>query len=250
MKKRTYGWKPELPDMRDHMVAFRRRAAALPTRVDLRPNCPPVYDQGSIGSCTANAAAAAFQFDQMKQGVSEFTPSRLFIYYNERVLDGDVRQDAGSQLRTAAKTLNKTGVCPETLWPYIVSKFTRKPVIKAYRAAKKSVSYASLNNARITDLKSSLADGIPFIFGFTVYESFESDVVAQTGMVPMPTLQEGVLGGHAVMCVGYDDTKKCFIVRNSWGPDWGDKGYCYMPYAYLTNSNLATDFWQIITVAA
>lgn len=246
---RPYGWRPSLPDVRDHKFKV-TRAVRLPAVVDLRPKCPPVYDQGNLGSCTANAAAAAFDFDRMKQGETLVQPSRLFIYYNERVIDGDVSQDAGSELRTVAKTLNKNGVCNETLWPYVISKFAKKPQPNCYaQAAKlKSVSYQALDSTNLTMLRQSLAQGLPFIMGFTVYESFESDAVARTGVVPLPKKTEKVLGGHAVMCVGYEHAHKRFIVRNSWGPDWGVGGYCYMPYDYLTNADLATDFWQIASV--
>ncbi|VTU36295.1 C1 family peptidase [Variovorax sp. PBL-E5] len=250
MHQHSYGWKPSLPDFRDHRFKVTARIA-LPPSVDLRPGCPPVYDQGQLGSCTANAAAAAFEFDLKRQGLTDFEPSRLFIYYNERVLDGDVGQDAGSELRTAAKTLNKSGVCDEKSWPYDIAKFKTKPKASCYTAAKKhvSTSYQALDNTNVTELRTCLASGSPFILGFTVYESFESDKVATTGVVPMPLKKEKVLGGHAVMCVGYQESKKRFIVRNSWGVNWGVQGYCYFPYAYLTNTGLATDFWQITTVS-
>lgn len=248
--KRKYTWRPSLPDIRDHLYSRAVPVESLPAKADLRPGCPAVYDQGQLGSCTANAAAGAFEFDLKRQGLTDFEPSRLFIYYNERVIDGDVKTDAGSQLRTAAKTLNKDGVCAEAAWPYIVSKFAKKPGASCYTKAKKNVStsYQALDNTNLTQLKTCLASGSPFILGFTVYASFESDAVAQTGNVPMPAPHESVLGGHAVMCVGYDDSKQVFIVRNSWGSGWGDGGYCYMPYAYLTNSRLASDFWKIAAV--
>lgn len=247
---RPYGWTPSLPDFRDHKFKV-TKAVPLPAVVDLRPKCPPVYDQGQLGSCTANAAAGAFDFDRIRQGEAQVTPSRLFIYYNERAIDGDIKQDAGSQLRTAAKTLNKDGVCNATLWPYVVTKFAKKPTPNCYnQAAKlKSVAYQSLDSTNLMQLQQCLAQGTPFILGFTVYESFESDAVAKTGVVPLPKKTEKVLGGHAVMCVGYQLAKKRFIVRNSWGADWGDAGYCYMPFDYLTNPDLASDFWQITSVA-
>lgn len=247
---RPYGWKPSPPDIRDHKFKV-ARAVRLPDAVDLRPHCPPVYDQGQLGSCTANAACAAFEFDAAKQGQPDARTSRLFVYYNERVLDGDVATDAGSELRTAAKTLNKDGVCSEASWPYAESKFRKKPAAACYAEGKKrrSVSYQSLDSTSITQLRQCLAQGWPFMLGFTVYDSFESDAVARTGVVPLPKKTEKVLGGHAVLCVGYQHSKKRLIVRNSWGVDWGDGGYCYFPYAYLTNPDLATDFWQVTTVA-
>jgi C1A family cysteine protease len=222
----------------------------LPSSADLRPHCPPVYDQGQLGSCTANAIAGALQFDEIKEhknGLS--TPSRLFIYYNERVIEGTVTSDSGAQLRDGVKTVAKQGICPEKVWPYDISKFAVKPPTLAYKdAAKdKATNYLRLSQAA-NQLKGCLASGYPFVFGFTVYESFESADVSKTGIVPMPSPNEAVLGGHAVCAVGYDDAQQRFIVRNSWGTEWGMKGYCTMPYTYLLDPNLASDFWTIRTV--
>jgi len=244
--KRNYGWVPDLPDHRDHLF-IPIPITALPPVVDLRSYCPPVYDQGQLGSCTANAIAAAHEFDQMKQKLgAPFTPSRLFIYYNERVIEKTVNSDAGAMIRDGIKTLNLQGVCPETLWPYDITKFKKKPPLKifAQALANESVSYQAVSQS-ITQMKACLAEGFPFVLGFSVYESFESDQVASTGIVPMPAKNEQMLGGHAVLAVGYDDTKQHWIVRNSWGQDWGIKGYFQMPYDYLTNPKLASAFWVV-----
>ncbi|XZF13417.1 C1 family peptidase [Chitinophagaceae bacterium MMS25-I14] len=245
---RKLGWVPDLPDKRDFQYrAPQRVLKALPTKVDMTKKCPPVYDQGQLGSCTANAIGAAFQFEQMKQNVSDFVPSRLFIYYNERVIEHTVNSDAGAQIRDGIKSINKSGVCPENMWPYDIGKFTKKPAAKCYTEAEKhqALSYMRMNNT-VSQLKGCLADGFPFVFGFTVYGSFESAKVAQSGHLQLPNLQkEKVVGGHAVMAVGYDDSKNWFIIRNSWGTGWGLKGYFTMPYDYLTDSNLCDDFWTI-----
>jgi C1A family cysteine protease len=145
------------------------------------------------------------------------------------------------------KTLAKQGACPEAKWPYIISKFRTKPSAACYSAALKdrAVTYARVNNSSLVALQGVLASGFPIVLGFSVYESFESQAVAKTGIVPMPTLHESLLGGHAVMCVGYDDAIKRFRVRNSWGAEWGQKGYFEIPYDYLTNLNLADDFWVL-----
>jgi len=246
-KIKRYGWIRDLPDHRDLMFAAPALAAALPASTDLRAQCPKVYNQGQLGSCTANAISAAVEFDLLKQDAkSDFMPSRLFIYYNERQIEGTVGSDSGAQLRDGVKVVAKLGACPETDWPYVIAKFAAQPPQKAYADARKDEarSYLRVPQA-LNQMKGCLAAGFPFVFGFTVYESFESPQVAKTGMVPMPTPGEKVLGGHAVCAVGYKDAKQTFIVRNSWGPTWGDKGYCYMPYAYLTDASLASDFWTL-----
>jgi C1A family cysteine protease len=249
-----FGWIPDLPDMRDHLYsAPQATMAKLPAKVDLRAGCPAVYDQGQLGSCTGNAIAAAIQFDRMKQKLKPaFAPSRLFIYYNERVMEHTVKTDAGAMIRDGIKSVAQLGVCSETPdWPYDINKFAQKPPAKAFTDAKahKAVSYSRLINSA-AQLKGCLASGYPFVFGFSVYESFESQAVAKTGVVPMPQPAEKQLGGHAVMGVGYDDTQQRFIVRNSWSAGWGMKGYFTIPYAYLTDNNLADDFWTIRIVSA
>lgn len=249
---KKYGWNPDLPDNRDHLYAAPPHLLLdLPTSVDLRSQCPPVYDQGQLGSCTANSIAGAIQFEQIKQNLSPtFVPSRLFIYYNERVIEGDVNTDGGAQIRDGIKSVGLQGDCPETQWPYVISKFKTKPPAACYQNALhyKVVSYQAVAQDP-NQMKGCLASGYPFVFGFTVYESFESPQVAKTGIVPMPASGEKSVGGHAVMCVGYDDSTQCFIVRNSWGPGWGLAGYFMIPYAYLIQPNLASDFWTIRVVA-
>lgn len=246
-----YGWLPDVPDQRDHLYASPRKVlAALPTKVDLRPQCPPVLDQGDIGSCTANAISNAHRFDNIKIGGSkDFVPSRLFIYYNERAMERTINSDSGAMIRDGIKSIAKQGVCSETTWAYDIPKFTKKPNAAAYKEAlnHQAISYQRVTQT-LTQLKGCLAEGYPFVFGFTVYESFESVAVAKTGKVSMPKSAEKSLGGHAVLAVGYDDTTQNFIVMNSWSTDWGDNGFFYMPYAYITSSDLADDFWTVETV--
>lgn len=246
---KTYGWRPDRPDFRDHL--FSHAGIACPPAVDLRALCPAVLDQGQLGSCTGNAIANAHHFEQMRQQMANaFAPSRLFIYYNERALEGTIKSDAGAAIRDGIKTIAKQGVCAETLWPYNISRFTRKPAVRAYKAA---LAARALKYQRVTQatsaMRACLAAGRPFVFGFTVYESFESAEVAQSGVVPMPQPHERALGGHAVLCVGYDDASERFIVMNSWGTGWGQAGFFTIPYAYLSNRQLASDFWMIELVA-
>lgn len=247
-KIKKYGWIPSLPDPRDFKFKI-TAPVALPESVDLSPCCPEVYNQGDLGSCTANAIAAAYEYKLMKQGLRVFTPSRLFIYFNERSLEGTLKFDSGAMIRDGLKALNKIGVCDEKIWPYDISQFKKTPSNDCFIEGLKNLitQYETLNNNLYT-IQQCLAKDTPFVFGFTVYESFESEEVAATGIMPMPDNSETSLGGHAVMACGYDNEKKVVKVRNSWGDSWGDKGYFYMPYDYITNPQLCSDFWAIDAV--
>ena len=242
-----YGWIPDIPDARDRMFRARRKTGALPKSADLRGGCPPVYDQGELGSCSANAIGAAIEFDQRKQKIPQpFTPSRLFIYYNERSLEGTIATDSGAMLRDGIKTVAGQGVCPEPMWPYVEQNFAQRPPVTCYKAGKAhpAVHYSRLPQD-LGQMKACLAAGYPFVFGFTVYESFESDQVAHTGVATTPAASETALGGHAVLAVGYDDGSGRVLVRKSWGSGWGMGGYFTLPSAYVADGNLAADFWTI-----
>lgn len=251
-----YGWVPDVPDRRDQVFLV-EAPVPCPPSVDLRPQCPPIYDQGQLGSCTANAIAGAIHFDRLKQGLTpDFIPSRLFIYYNERAMEGTITSDAGAQIRDGIKSVDRFGDCPESRvddfpgWNYTIKDFTAKPPKVCYRLGLKykAVSYARVGQNRDA-IRQCLAQGYPVIFGFSVYASFESAEVARTGVAPMPGPTETLLGGHAVLAVGYDDATARLLVRNSWGDQWGDKGYFTLPYDYLEDPNLASDLWTIRLVA-
>jgi len=241
-----YGWLPDLPDQRDFLYsAIAPKLAVLPAKVDLRIKCAPVENQGNLGSCTANALVGGLEFLEIKNGAQFIDLSRLFVYYNERAIEGTIDQDSGAFLRDGVKSLAKQGVCPEKQWPYRISAFEDRPTPACYTAARKH-QITSYHRITTTDeMRACLAEEFPFVFGFTVYTFFESSAVAKSGIVNLPTPNEKVLGGHAVMGVGYDDSQQRFLVRNSWGPDWGQHGYFTMPYAYLGNRNLSDDFWTI-----
>lgn len=230
-----FGWKPDKPDPRDFI--YLPRATHRPQSVDLRPHFPPCWDQGQLGSCTAFALTGAVAF------LHGFVGSQLWLYYKERVLEHSTSQDAGAAIRDGIKVLAHYGLPPEAAWPYDPAKFAKRPPTSSYKAAKKELisEYQRLNG--LNDYLDCLASGSPFVIGITVYESFEGDAVAKSGDVPMPKPSEQDLGGHAICVVGYDGSR--FIVRNSWGTDWGKSGYFTLPYDYLANADLASDAWTI-----
>jgi C1A family cysteine protease len=221
IKKRSqkwYGWQPDLPDHRDLLyAAIAPKVIKLPPKVDLSGGCSPVEDQGRLGSCTANALVGALEFLEKKDDVGFVDLSRLFVYYNERAIEGTVDQDSGALIRDGVKSLAKLGVCAEERWPYKVNHvtFKKKPPVTCYTAAKnhRIKSYHRINT--LDEMRTCLAEGYPFVFGFTVYSAFESDEVAKSGILHLPKRSEQVEGGHAVMAVGYDDSKRRFLVRNS-----------------------------------
>jgi C1A family cysteine protease len=243
MIRKIYGWVPDRPDQRDYVFKTIRPKIRLPGSIDLRKQCSKIENQGALGSCTAQALAGNIEFlDNRIDGIYEDV-SRLFIYYNERAVEETVAVDAGAMLRDGIKVLKKRGVCAETLWPYLIDKFTHKPTPACYQDALNHCISSYYRIESLSEMLDCLADGYPFVFGFAVYESFESQNVAQTGIVSMPGERERQLGGHAVMAVGYERKAKRFLVRNSWGIRWGMAGYFTMPFEYL--ETLADDFWTI-----
>jgi C1A family cysteine protease len=260
------GWRRDLPDHRDFAFAAPQDVlVALPTQVDLRPQMPPVYDQGPIGSCTANAIAGAIQFDRSKlQESPDFIPSRLFVYWNERNMEHSVPLDAGAEIRDGIKSIARYGAPPETDWPYVptpADPFTNlfpagsppvtKPPTTAYTDAAKhlAVSYLRVQQT-LSQLKGCLAQGYPFVFGFAVYSSIYDANNNPVVTLPMPKATDQLLGGHAVLAVGYQDSHNVFICRNSWGSNVQDQGYFFIPYAYLLDLNLASDMWTIRKISA
>ena len=241
--KRRFGTHPDVPDLRDRV--FLPVSKANPKSVDLRPDAPPIYDQGSLNSCCANAIAAAIWYEQRRAGHARVpSPSRLFLYFNERVYDRVVPQNVPVSLRDAYKVAARLGVCPEPLWPYRIRQYARRPSHGCYRLARQSrlAGYYRLHR-ELDDFRSCLADGHPFALGVSVYPSLRTARVHRTGLIPMPARHERLIGGHAILIVGYNDATERFIVRNSWGNQWGQQGYGQLPYEYLMHTSLAWDFW-------
>lgn len=246
----SVGWKKDPTDKRDYKFKFLAAAPKTFTPVDLRSLDTPIFNQGTLGSCTACATTAMVRFVRKVQKFIDWKPSVLFTYYNTRMLEGTINRDSGAYLRNTLKSLNKYGAVNETKWPYIISKFKTKPTTSLYTEGLKqqTIVYYSLATQTINELKQCLSEGFPFVFGSLLYTSFQSSTVASTGIVPMPDIRkQRQIGGHAMMCVGWKiiDNKEYFIVRNSWGTTWGDKGYCYIPVEYLTSRILSADFWTI-----
>jgi len=210
-----------------------------------------VYDQLHLNSCSANAIAAALRYDELKEGRPAVpSPSRLFIYYNERVLAGVVGTNSPVSLRDGYRTVAKTGSCPEAMWPYLVRRFRRPPTPACFRAARRhrAIAYYRVRRS-IAQQRACLAEGFPFVMALAVHASMMGRAVRRSGMVPLPTRHDRLRGGHAVLAVGYDHQRRLIIFRNSWGRAWGDRGYGYLPYAFIASSDLTWDFWTMRRVS-
>lgn len=245
MDKR-FGWLPDVPDKRDHILMLPVAAVPMPASLDLRPGMPAVYDQGDLGSCTAQAIATICQYAALRQKGEKLrnrTPSRLFIYFNERWLEGTIPYDSGAYLRDGFKAIHRWGLVTEGYWPYKIQKFAHLPPPSVYRRAEINIvsEYARVPQ-NLNSLKQALNQVGPVVFGFAVYESF---MFYDKGVLAMPEYREEMLGGHAVVLAGYDDEKNAFLVRNSWSSEWGENGYFWMPYDYVTDPWLADDFWVV-----
>lgn len=249
LRKRSikwYGWKKQIPDFRDRHMRQLEEPQALPASASLKhsPFMASIFDQLPLGACVGNGVARVGEFVIRQEKQTDFTPSRLAIYYGARAIEGTVNEDAGCEIRDAIKVIAKQGVATETLWPYVISKFAEKPPAAYYTAAKMHVciSYERVPQTE-QGIKSALAAGHPIVYGISVYESFESDQVAKTGTVPMPKSSEQLLGGHCIVMSGY--TKRRTESANSWGVDWGNRGYFTLPWDYVLNPDLTSDLWIV-----
>jgi C1A family cysteine protease len=268
------GWLRDLPDFRDytdknekiapHLEAIgiaQPEKLAVPPMIDLRAYCSPVEDQGALGSCTANAVVGLVEYFERRAHGKYIDASRLFLYKATRDLL-HWTGDTGAYLRSTIGALALFGVPPEEYWPYKITTFDTEPSAFCYAFAQdyRAISYFRLDDmsttpaALVTKIKAGLAAGIPCVFGFTVYSSIAQ--AAKSGRIPYPGKGEKVLGGHAMLVIGYDDnvtttnsnsgatSKGALLIRNSWGPTWGNHGYGALPYDYVTQQ-LAVDFWSL-----
>jgi C1A family cysteine protease len=242
--KRNYGWKGiGYPDFRDRKFKTISPRVELPKVVSLI--CPPVVDQGDLGACVFFALSYAYEAMMVVDDRLPINPSQLFAYYQYRAKYGNVNQDDGAFIRDAIKTY-AAGVCLEPYWPYILRNFAVKPTPSAYQDAPghKILSYYAVND--LEDMLQCMASGFGFVAGLSLFESFESNEVAQTGIISMPKHGESFVGGHAVFVGGgYDLHRRVFKFQNSWGPSWGDNGFGYLPFEYLANPGLCGDCWTV-----
>jgi len=242
----------DIPDDRDLKFMSVFKAAIdpkfLPESVDLRGSIKSILNQFDIGSCVGNSVAYCIKYCMFKQSKVTFNPSRLFIYYNGREVGGhQVSLDTGLSIRDGYKSVAKYSCCKEEIWQYITYKFAQKPSEDSYKDAKTYKNFQYINlDSDILQFKKCLKDGYPISFGAALFESFMSQQVAKTGVVPVPNpKKERRAGGHAMTIVGYSDSKKSFLVLNSWGEKWGLGGYCWLPYEYMMDKNYVSDFWSL-----
>lgn len=249
-KPRKLGWVRDTHDVRDYRLTVARRIQ-LPTKTDLRALCPPVGDQGQVGSCTANASCEAMEYLE-RRGAKDTLYSRLYLYARTRQFENTpLSDDSGCQIRDAMKILAADGVCLESTWPYIDPE-KRFAVDPPASCDDEAALHRALFYYRLVDLytiRCSLAQGFPVTLGFDVPESMQTDEVAANGLV-VYSPGEASVGGHAVLCVGHDDGKVmgadrgALLCQNSWGTGWGIGGFFWLSYEFF-NHGKASDFWTV-----
>ena len=239
-KKRQYKVRADQQDWRDYIYTPTRDP--LKDRVDLRPWTSAVEDQGHLGSCLGNAIVGAYELLIKREAPTKYEElSRLFIYYNGRLIDNNIENDEGLYVRDGIKSLRKYGVCSEKLWPYVIEQFAVTPTENCYEDA---VTRNIKNYYRVGSFESildALSNLHPVVFGMEVYSGFDQIEYAKDNILSMPNQNEEPLGGHAMCLVGYDMAKQLVLSRNSFGKDWGQNGYCWIPFEYMRNETM--DSW-------
>lgn len=229
---RDFRVKADKIDWRDCRYNFARIESPR-DYVDLRPWASPIEDQLHLGSCVGQAVVGAYELLLNKLDKNKFTDlSRLFVYYNARLLDDSVDEDVGAYVRDGIKAVNKYGVCSEMSWPYLIERFANAPSVQSYEEAKQRLIKKYYRIEDIKDIVDALNSNNPVVTGMNVYDSFYDLDGGGKKILPMPTHHEDIIGGHAVTFVGYNLPKKLFLARNSFGTDWGDNGYFWVPFDY------------------
>lgn len=252
--KRIYGlgWRPDLPDHRDKPLTMKLAASApveVPIRTSLRDKCSPVRHQGDLGSCTGFATTAAVEYlRRVDEDAHSTIYSPLYTYYRARELDGCERVDVGAYLRDAVKSVNKWGVPPESRWIYLARRFASTPNVTADREAGRWKLGGYYRCDSLSGVMAALASGFPVVAGFSCFESMFTPEVDRTGIIPEPTAKDTMVGGHAICLTGYDRETRLVQFKNSWGADWGDGGYGYLPFNYFTH-DLVDDMWALTSEA-
>jgi C1A family cysteine protease len=243
MKRLKHGWIPALPDARHY--AFIPKTTVTPPTMDLRSQLPDVWDQGSIGSCVAHGVSICHVAAQRKHGGPQIMPARLALYFQARAVQGWQNQDSGCQIVDAMKVTAKLGVADEKLYPYQTTKFKLKPPVSVYTNGllHQTLEYQKIDNANPENIRAAVAEGFPVVFGSTLYSNY--DQLNASNLMPDPDLKGSIVGGHCMAIVGYDKSKKQFLVRNSWSKAWGDKGHHWMSEAYICNLSLTDDVWVL-----
>jgi hypothetical protein len=248
---KRFGWIPDIPSIKDHPDPLSaKRPIALPLNVDWRPKAPPIIDQDNSNSCVGFTGVQVVRFMRRMLGLADdFAPSPMFLYWFARYMQrsGWENHDSGCYIRDAMRVLVADGICPEHEWPFNLDRINERPpqIVLHNALAHKTLEYVRMKrDDNLYHLKHSLAQGFPFMAGISVYTSFMD--VGDNGIVPMPKTNETLEGGHAVWFPGNFQDEHVFIGANSWGTEtWGDKGYFYLPEAYLANDDLSDDFWRI-----
>lgn len=242
-RAKQLGWIHDIPDIRDFPFQA-SRANPLPLIADLRPWMSPVRDQGMLGSCVGFGVAAGIEYLRRRdEDLFSTTYSPLFLYYQARLLEGWESADTGAYIRDGVKVASKLGAPPENHWPYRIERFTHLPTPSTTKSATRWQLGGYHRCYTLRDVMTAIAEGYPVVGGFSCYSNMFTPMVDRTGDIPMPS---GFLeGGHCVLFSGYNQTRQKIEFKNSWGEGWGNAGYGSLPFAYVSNPNLATDFWAM-----
>lgn len=246
IENKGIGWRPDPEDDRDFVYGAPKKIKAAVKPAKFIQKMELQFDQGPANSCVGNGVSSLIWALHILTGLSKFTASRLFIYYNARKMIGEQNQDNGCVIRDAIKSINTEGACSEGTWAYDLKKLRTAPDSKSYVEGEKhqSIRYEKINR-NIEDMKTCLFEGYPFVLGFRVPKSFSSPETRKTGIIKTPTATEPLNSGHCMVAIGWDDSLKALICQNSYGPNWGDKGKAYLSYAAINNPKWSGDFWTI-----